>query len=264
MIQIPLFQVDAFTDKPFKGNPAAVCLLRDPLDAETMQAIAAENNLAETAFVLSRDDGFDLRWFTPTVEIALCGHATLATAHVLWQEGWLPKGEVARFYTMSGVLTAAQEGDWICLDFPASENVPAELPSALTSALGVNSLNVVFSKDRYLVELARPEEVYEMAPDFSVLRKYDMVVVTSRDAEASPYDFVSRTFASAHGIDEDPVTGSSHCSLVPYYSEKLGKTEMVAYQASKRGGELRLRYQDGRVLISGQALTVVSGNMILP
>ncbi|RXF69654.1 PhzF family phenazine biosynthesis protein [Arcticibacter tournemirensis] len=259
MRRIPFFQVDAFTDKPFKGNPAAICLPDEELSMETMQAIAAENNLAETAFVVKAAEGFDLRWFTPTVEIDLCGHATLATAHILWEEGILDKSEIASFNTRSGVLTASLSGDWIELNFPASLNNPAILPEEVSKALQAEPVHVVFARDRYIVELEKAEDVVSLKPDFSGLREHEIVIVTSPADEGSPYDFISRTFAPLHGIDEDPVTGSSHCALVPYYAGKYGKNEFFAYQASDRGGELKLRYEGDRVLMSGQAITVITG-----
>ncbi len=259
MKKTKFFQVDAFASRPFKGNPAAVCLLNEEISAEQMQWIAAENNLAETAFVSPAEDGFNLRWFTPTVEIDLCGHATLATSHILWQENILSEEETARFHTRSGLLTASKKGEWVELDFPASVIKAAELPEGIRTGLDIHPVNVVFAKDRYLIELATPEEVASLVPDFSALKEYDALIVTSPGAISSPYDFVSRTFAPSHGIDEDSVTGSSHCALVPYYSAKLGKKQFFAYQASARGGELKLELAGDRVLIAGQAVTVISG-----
>jgi PhzF family phenazine biosynthesis protein len=259
MNTIPMYQVDAFTNTPFKGNPAAICLPETALSAELMQSIAAENNLAETAFVTREEDGFRLRWFTPTVEIDLCGHATLASAHILWQEGILSPGEVARFHTRSGLLTATQKEDWIELNFPVSPFDAKELPAEMKKALGVNPVSVAFGKERYLVELATAEEVASLQPDFGILKHYDAVVVTSLAGDHSPYDFVSRSFVPSHGVDEDPVTGSSHCLLVPYYAAKLKKFDFHAFQVSARGGELLLQLTGDRVLIAGQAVTVIKG-----
>lgn len=263
MKDIRFFQVDAFTSTPFRGNPAAICLLDDELSVDLMQSIAAENNLAETAFVLRRGEGFNLRWFTPTVEIDLCGHATLATAHILWEQKMLNGTEKARFFTRSGELSATRSGAWIELDFPTVQPHPAKLPAPLQEALGVDPIRVAYAKDRYLIELATEQEVRALVPDFGKLREMDISVVTSLAADPLPFNFISRTFASSHGIDEDPVTGSSHCSLVPYYAEKLNKHEFTAYQASPRGGELRLKLNHDRVLISGQAVTIIEGTMRL-
>jgi PhzF family phenazine biosynthesis protein len=263
MNKIRLFQVDAFTEKQFKGNPAAVCLLYDEISKDTMQAIAAENNLSETAFVVKVKDGFNLRWFTPTVEVDLCGHATLASAFILWQEGAIPEDETVRFYTRSGLLTAVRKGDWIELDFPASFEKERSLPKEALVALNVKPVKVVFSETRYLVELATEEEVRGCKPDFNTLKNYDMIVLTSKGNKSSDYDFISRSFAPAHGIDEDPVTGSSHCCLTPYWSKRLGKSEMFAYQASERGGEIKVKLSGDRVLFSGKAVTVLAGYFLL-
>lgn len=263
MNKIRFFQVDAFAEKQFKGNPAAVCLLYDEIFKERMQAIAAENNLSETAFVVKVKDGFNLKWFTPTVEVDLCGHATLASAHILWQEGAIPENETIRFYTRSGLLTAVRKNGWIELDFPASFEKESSLPQEALIALNVKPVNVVFSETRYLVELASEDEVADCKPDFNVLKNHQMIVLTSRGNKSSKYDFVSRSFAPAHGIDEDPVTGSSHCCLTPYWSKRLGKSEMFAYQASERGGEIKVKLSGDRVLFSGKAVTVIAGYFML-
>ncbi|BAV09519.1 phenazine biosynthesis protein PhzF family [Filimonas lacunae] len=262
--KIMMLQVDAFTNQRFKGNPAAVCVLEEEISAELMQSIAAENNLAETAFVSRLADDFSLRWFTPTVEINLCGHATLATAHVLWEEGLLATDKKALFHSLSGLLTAEKKGDWIELNFPAvlTTNQVA-LPEKALQALGVKPVNSVFAKDRYLVEVASPEEVLAAEPDFQVLKHYDPVVVTSPGNSNMPYDFVSRSFVPSHGINEDPVTGSSHCGLVPYYAAQWKKHAFHAYQCSKRGGELKLQLAGDRVLMAGQAVTVIKGHLLL-
>lgn len=260
---IPMFQVDAFTAVPFKGNPAAICLPEKVLADELMQAIAAENNLAETAFLNKEQDGYRLRWFTPTVEIDLCGHATLASAHILWQEGILAAGEQARFHTRSGLLTAEQKGDWIELDFPVTSYNQSQLPPAMKDALGVQPVNVVYGNGRYLIEVATAPEVGAVRPDFNVLKHYDAVVVTSVGDNDNPYDFVSRSFVPSHGVDEDPVTGSSHCLLVPYYAAKLKKQVFHAFQVSARGGELKLHLNGDRVLIAGQAVTVLTGGLFV-
>jgi len=259
----PVFQVDAFiTNKAFSGNPAAVCLLAEPQGEEWMQAIAAEINLSETAFVCACDDGFELRWFTPTIEVNLCGHATLAAAHVLWAQPILASGTMARFQTKSGCLQAKQSGEWIELDFPAQPVEAATAPEALLSALGVAQASVYRNGEDYLVMVDTEAEVRALMPDFSRLKTVNMrgVMVTAV-ADDSGSDFVSRFFAPAVGIDEDPVTGSAHCALYPFWTERLNKTELTAFQASKRGGLLKLRGQGGRVMISGQARTIISGEL---
>jgi predicted PhzF superfamily epimerase YddE/YHI9 len=253
-------QVDAFTDRPFAGNPAAVCLLPAPADAPWMLDVAREMNLAETAFLVPQRDGFDLRWFTPTVEIDLCGHATLASAHVLWEDGHLAPGTQARFHTRSGLLTADRRGDWIELDFPATPAEAAAAPAGLTAAVGVAPRFVGRSRFDYLLEVDGEEIVRGCKPNFDALARVDArgVIVTSR-AAASSYDFVSRFFAPRAGVNEDPVTGSAHCALAPYWSAQLGRPELVGYQASARGGTVRVRLQGDRVILGGQAVTVLRG-----
>jgi PhzF family phenazine biosynthesis protein len=260
-----IYQVDAFTDRAFAGNPAGVCLLPSPADEAWMQAVASEMNLAETAFLYTDGDAFALRWFTPAIEVDLCGHATLASAHVLWQTGVLAKGRQARFMTKSGLLTADQDGDWIRLDFPATPATEVEAPEGLLEALGVTSRYVGRSTFDYLVEVASEAEVRAVAPDFGRLRLVDCrgVIVTAA-ASTAGFDFVSRFFAPAAGINEDSVTGSSHCCLAPYWAEKLGKRDLVAYQSSSRGGVLRLRVaENDRIHISGQAKTVLRCELLV-
>jgi PhzF family phenazine biosynthesis protein len=261
-MSVPIFQVDAFADRPFTGNPAAVCLLHSPADERWMQAAATEMNLSETAFLSPGVDGFDLRWFTPSVEVDLCGHATLAAAHVLWEEGGLPSTELACFHTRSGLLTARQDGDWIELDFPATPSQPASPPDVLSEALGVKPLYVGKSVFDYLVEVESEAAVRGVKPDFARLGDIPCrgVIVTSR--ADSLFDFVSRFFAPAAGINEDPVTGSAHCCLGPFWAERLGKREMIAFQASARGGVIRVRLGDERVHLSGQARTVLRGELV--
>jgi PhzF family phenazine biosynthesis protein len=226
-----------------------------------MQDVAAEMNLSETAFLLRRDDGYSLRWFTPAVEVALCGHATLASAHALWEEQQLAASDTARFHTKSGLLTATRAGDWIELDFPATRETASEAPDGLLESLGVTTpVYISRNKFDYLVEVASEDEVRALDPDHARLRKIPVrgVIVTSRSHD---HDFVSRFFAPGSGIDEDPVTGSAHCCLTPYWSAKLGKTEMTAYQASRRGGILRVRLDADRVKLGGQAVTVLRGEL---
>ncbi|HEY75100.1 MAG TPA: PhzF family phenazine biosynthesis protein [Thermoflexia bacterium] len=263
---VQLFQVDAFTDQPFRGNPAAVCLLPGPRDEAWMQNVAREMNLSETAFVYRENDGFRLRWFTPAVEVDLCGHATLATAHVLWEVGWLAPEEPARFHTRSGLLTARRGGSVIELDFPALPEEPVECPPGLEEALGVAPSYVGKSKFDYLVEVASEEAVRAMKPDFGRLKTLSSArgfIVTSRTTSGE-YDFVSRYFAPGAGVDEDPVTGSAHCCLGPFWGKRLGKQEMVGYQASARGGVVRVRLAGNRVYIGGQAVTVMRGELVVP
>lgn len=258
-----IFQVDAFTDRAFAGNPAAVCILEEPRDEAWMQNLAQEMNLSETAFLRKQEDGFGLRWFTPTVEVALCGHATLASAHILWETGILASKEQARFHTLSGLLTAERKGDWIELNFPATPEQPATAPPRLIEALGVTPKYIGKSKFDYLVEVDKEETVRNLGPDFGVLREMQVrgVMVTSQ-ATSPGYDFVSRFFAPGSGIDEDPVTGSAHCCLGPFWSRQLGKTELIGYQASKRGGTVRVRVIGDRVHLSGQAVTVFCGESV--
>jgi PhzF family phenazine biosynthesis protein len=257
-----IFQVDAFTDKPFAGNPAAVCVLPEPRDARWMQSVAQEMNLLETAFLLPESEGFNLRWFTPTVEVDLCGHATLASAHVLWEAGYLKPEQQARFSTRSGLLTAERKGDWIEMDFPAEPESPATAPPDLTRALGITPGYIGKNRFDYLVEVDCEQTVRNLKPDFAVLADIPTrgVIATSR-ASTPGYDFVSRFFGPRLGINEDPVTGSAHCCLGPFWSARLGKNECVAYQASARGGVLRVRVSGQRVYLGGKAVTVLRGEL---
>jgi PhzF family phenazine biosynthesis protein len=258
-----MVQVDAFTAEAFRGNPAAVCVLEEARDAVWMQRVAAEMNLAETAFVEPRGDGFGLRWFTPKVEVDLCGHATLASAHVLWESGRLSPSESARFHTKSGLLTAERRGDWIELDFPATPEEAATAPPGLAGALGAEPLYVGRSKFDHLVELDSEEAVARLRPDFARLAAVPArgVIVTARSARPD-FDFVSRFFAPAVGINEDPVTGSAHCCLAPFWSRRLGKENFLARQISARGGVVKIRLQGDRVLLAGQAVTVLVGDLL--
>lgn len=257
-------QVDAFTQTPFKGNPAAVCILREPADERWMQQVAQEMNLAETAFLHRIEDGFHLRWFTPAAEVDLCGHATLASAHVLWEQGYLHEEEQAKFHTRSGMLTAKRQGEWIELNFPATPAERADAPADLSEALGIRLDYVGRSQFDYFVEVASEDMLRALSPDMNVLQRVPVrgVIVTSR-SNSTEFDFVSRFFAPRVGINEDPVTGSSHCTLAPYWSQRLGKSEMMAYQASPRGGVLRVCMQGERVAIGGQAVTVLHGTLLV-
>jgi len=261
---VPIYQVDAFTEKPFSGNPAAVCLLPQAREAPWMQALAKEMNLSETAFLLKQEDGYNLRWFTPAVEVDLCGHATLASAHILWETGILRREEQARFHTRSGLLTAASQGGEIELNFPAKPEEPAEAPAGLLEALKVKAKYIGKSKFDYLVQVDSEETVRGLKPDFAGLKSIPVrgVIVTSR-AVSPGYDFISRFFAPAEGVNEDPVTGSAHCTLGPFWSRQLGKKEFLAYQASERGGILRVRVAGERVHLCGKAVTIFLGEMIV-
>jgi predicted PhzF superfamily epimerase YddE/YHI9 len=256
-------QVDAFTDRPFAGNPAAVCLLPSSADPAWMQQVAREMNLAETAFLVRQSDGFDLRWFTPATEVDLCGHATLASAHVLWEEHQLGPNEMARFHTRSGVLTASKTPELIWLDFPATPCQAAERVPELEQGLGTAIGYVGRTAFDYLVELESETAVREITPDLNVLARLPVrgVVVTARSHGGS-YDFVSRFFAPAAGVPEDPVTGSAHCGLGPFWGPRLGKREMVGYQASPRGGVVVVRLDGDRVRLGGQAVTVLRGELL--
>ncbi len=257
-----IYQVDSFTDKPFAGNPAGVCILDKAADEQWMQNVAMEMNLAETAFLYPLTDSYNLRWFTPVLEVDLCGHATLASAHMLYELGKLRSDEEARFHTKSGMLTAKKQGDWIEMDFPATPAVQLPAPEGLIAALGVEAIWVGQSKFDLLVEVASEAEVRGLDPNTSALKSLGGrgVIVTSQ-ASTPPYDFVSRFFAPCAGVEEDPVTGSAHCTLAPYWEPKLGKSEMVGYQASRRGGVVRVRRVGDRVMLGGQAVTVMKGEM---
>jgi PhzF family phenazine biosynthesis protein len=260
---IPLFQVDAFTDRAFAGNPAAVCLLPAATDDRWMQAVASEMNLSETAFLLAEGDGHRLRWFTPKVEVDLCGHATLASAHVLWSEGRVPADKSIRFHTNSGLLTAVRRGDLIELDFPLDPPSEMTPPPELLEALGVTAEYIGKGRFDFFVEVESDEIVRNMAPDFVRLSRVEVrgVIVTARSATPQ-YDFVSRFFAPWAGINEDSVTGSAHCCLGPYWRDRLGKSEFVAFQASARGGVVHVRVAQDRTFLGGQTVTVLRGEIV--
>ena len=258
-----IFQVDAFTDKPFAGNPAAVCILPEAAAEDWMQHLANEMNLSETAFLVRQEDGFNLRWFTPAVEVELCGHATLASAHILWEQGFLSSDRQARFFTRSGLLSAVRKDQWIELDFPAEPEMQTEMPEALLKAFGVSVRYVGKNRFDFLIELESAQAVRKMVPDFTLLSSIAGrgFIVTSR-SDSSQYDFISRFFAPAAGVNEDPVTGSAHCCLGPYWAKKLGRKELVGYQASARGGGGKVRVGDDRVYLGGQAVTVMLATLL--
>jgi PhzF family phenazine biosynthesis protein len=261
---LPLLQVDAFTSEAFAGNPAAVCFLDRERDAAWMQSVGAEMNLSETAFLLPLDDAWSLRWFTPSVEIALCGHATLASAHALWETGRLPDTARARFETLSGSLFASRAGDLIELDFPAKLVEPADAPPGLLEALGVErAIGVYRNEFDFMIQLAEEAAVVGLAPKHIGLGELPArgVIVTA-PATRDDADFVSRFFAPGSGVDEDPVTGSAHCALAPFWGERFGRTELTGYQASRRGGFVHTRLEGDRVILGGHAVTVMRGELV--
>ncbi|MGD8990368.1 MAG: PhzF family phenazine biosynthesis protein [Desulfobacterales bacterium] len=258
-----IFQVDAFADRPFGGNPAGVCLLPEPADEGWMQLVATEMNLSETAFLVEQNDGFRLRWFTPAVEVELCGHATLASAHILWEQGVVAPDSPARFHTRSGLLSAVRKDAWIEMDFPAEPEIQADFPSDIYRAFGADARYVGKNRFDFLLEFDSAEIVRKMAPDFSLLSDVAVrgFIVTS-PSDRDQYDFISRFFAPAAGVDEDPVTGSAHCCLGPYWAKKRGKKKLIGYQASKRGGVVKVRVADQRVYLCGQAITVMRATLL--
>lgn len=267
----PIVQVDAFAERPFTGNPAAVCVLDAPAEEGWMRDVAREMNLSETAFLHPRAGGgagdYDLRWFTPETEVQLCGHATLASAHVLWEDAHLPPGAEARFHTRGGLLLCRRgEGGWITMDFPAKPARPGEAPPGLAEALGAEPLSVGWSQYDCLVELESEAAVRALLPDLSRLRAVEArgVIVTARADEGTERDFVSRFFAPRVGVDEDPVTGSAHCVLAPFWAGRLGRAELVGFQASRRGGTVRVHARGERVGLSGRAVTVMRGELVAP
>ncbi|QPR89353.1 PhzF family phenazine biosynthesis protein [Aeromonas hydrophila] len=265
MSTISLFHVNAFSRHPFGGNPAVVALGPSQPDA-TLLAMADEFNLSETAFLVPLGHArYQLRWFTPELEVDLCGHGTLAAAHVLWQRGAVAGDEVIHFETRSGELLARREGAWIWLDFPRIATAPLVLDPAYAAAVGCRPLQTLAAGAKFLLALASEEEVRALTPDFNALRALPgrglMVTAPSRDPD---HDFVSRYFAPWVGVEEDPVTGSNHCALVPFWAERLGKRQLRARQISARGGELRLALQENRVLMAGQAVTLWQGEWLLP
>ncbi len=256
-----LYHIDAFTDKPFSGNPAAVCFLDEQKENSWMQKVAMEMNLSETAFALPKEDGYELRWFTPTTEVDLCGHATLATAHAIWEEGLKPRESTLEFYTQSGTLTTKYADDWIEMNFPSLPAKETSPPDGLLEALHVKASYVGQNQYDYLVEVTTEVMLRKIRPDFPKLARIDMrgVIVTARSTE---YDFVSRFFAPLAGVSEDPVTGSAHCCLAPYWKNKIKRNEMIGYQASPRGGIVKVRVDGDRVILGGKAVTIMKGNLV--
>lgn len=259
---VHITQVDAFTSEPYRGNPAGVCILDEPAEADWMQDVAREMNLSETAFLWSHEGEYDLRWFTPITEVELCGHATLASAHVLWERELIGPDEAAAFHTLSGRLSARRDGDWIRMDFPAEPDEEAEAPSELVEALGVTPAYVGKNRFDYLVELDSEQQVRDIEPDIGLLREVAARGVIVTAPASGDFDFVSRFFAPRSGVDEDPVTGSAHCCLGPFWQKRLGRSELTAFQASPRGGIVQVAVRDDRVLLGGQAVTVMDGELL--
>jgi PhzF family phenazine biosynthesis protein len=263
-MQKPLWIIDAFTDSAFSGNPAAVCLLSEEMPDSWLQSVAAEMNLSETAFLFRQGDRWSLRWLTPTVEVDLCGHATIASAHFLYTQGLAAPGQEIQFSTRSGLLRAlsawTNDDRFIRLDFPAIAATPSETPEGMLEALGVESAQVFRGIHDYLVVLPHEQVVRELNPQFVELAKLNVrgIVVTA-PATSTPADFISRGFFPGSGINEDPVTGSAHCMLGPYWGKQLNKEEMLGYQASRRGGFVRVALKNERVYLYGEAVTVVEG-----
>lgn len=263
-MNIPIYQIDAFTDIAFKGNPAAVVLLETPGEPAWMQAVAAEMNLSETSFVFPEGTGFNLRWFTPRTEVELCGHATLSAAHALWESGKVKEGKPITFFTQSGRLSIKKDRDLIEMDFPAAKVIQGDLPEEVVAAIGIVPDFIGISGEKWLLEYEDELTIRKISPDFAALRQYKGrgLIVTSL-SERPGVDFVSRYFAPWVGIDEDPVTGSSHVLLAPYWGAKLGKIYLTAQQISARGGTLKLRLSGDRVYIAGKALTVFKGELLV-
>lgn len=263
-MSIPFFHIDAFADRLFAGNPAAVCILNAHQEEGWMQQVAQEMNLPATAFLQRQDDGWNLRWFSPAVELALCGHGTLASAHALREYVGPGGNETIHFTTRAGLLTASYKGEWIELNFPAISTEPVEVKQDVIDALGAAPQFAGRGNLDLLVEVQSEDVVRDLKPDLDALKAATPgvrgIIVTSR-AEGQAYDFVSRFFAPSTGIAEDPVTGSAHCCLGPFWSGRLGKSELVGYQASKRGGTVRVRLDGERAYLSGQAITLVQGEI---
>ncbi len=260
-MQLPIFQIDAFASKTFKGNPAAVVPLNEWLSDETMQNIAMENNLAETAFFVPTQVGFEIRWFTPLTEVDLCGHATLAAAHVIFEEAEFSSNEI-RFGSRSGILTVKKDGDKLQLNFPADTFSDVEIPTGIIEAIGEAPVQAYKGKTDYLLIYKNEEVIRQITPNFHLLKNTNArgIIVS---APGNEVDFASRFFAPAVGIDEDPVTGSAHTTLTPFWATKLGKSKLTAQQLSTRGGELEVELLDDRVLISGKAITYLQGEIFI-
>lgn len=263
MQQIDFYMVDAFTETTFGGNAAAVCPLTEWLPDETLLAMARQHNQSETAFFIHTDDGFELRWFTTQGEINLCGHATLATAHVIFESLSYPAVTIHFATRFVGPLTVTRNGDWLTLDFPATSSEPVEPPQLLLDCLGISDYQEVRLGRTYTVVLKNQQQVEAVRPDIQLMLKLNQKVCITAPAEIEGYDFVSRFFSPAATITEDPVTGSTHTMLIPYWAQRLGKTQMLARQVSSRGGDIRCQLVGDRVLMSGQAVTYLVGKVLL-
>jgi predicted PhzF superfamily epimerase YddE/YHI9 len=261
---LSVFHIDAFTHTPFTGNSAAVCILDEPREDAWLQQVAREMNLAATTFLYFEKDGYRLRWFSAQVELELCGHGTLASAHALWEQGYVPKDMPIRFYTRGGVLTAQRDGVWIELDFPSKPEEAVAAPALLSESLGVTPLYVGKSQLDYLVEVESESVVRNLRPDFAQLVKIPTrgIIVTAAADRGAEYDFVSRFFCPSVGINEDPVTGSAHCVLSSFWSRRLGQEKLTGYQASARGGIVRVELAGERVHLAGQAVTILRGELL--
>jgi predicted PhzF superfamily epimerase YddE/YHI9 len=262
-VKCSIAHVDAFADRPFAGNPAAVCVLERPAAEEWMQNIAREMNLSETAFLYPEKDGYNLRWFGPVEEVDLCGHATIASAHVLWESLRAPMDRPLTFYSRSGILLAHREPPWIMLDFPMEAARPLETPDLICTAFGCRPLFFGENRVDYMIEVESEKVLRALTPDFSKLKDFSGrgYIVTSR-SETAGFDYVTRFFAPGRGVNEDPVTGSAQCCLGPYWREKLHRDDFVSYQASWRGGILRVKVRDPRVIIGGKAVTIFLGELL--
>lgn len=262
-MKLAITTVDAFTNKAFSGNPAAVCLLDQELSSDQMQTIAMEMNLSETAFVTrtSEADSFGLRWFTPTVEIDLCGHATLASAFWMVASGWAKPGETIRFQTLSGELLVKSDGDWMEMNFPLIPTTREKHPFFKDEFFGAKITNAASLKKNWIIELEHADAIEACSPDFTLVKEHseEGIIITAQGK--GKFDIYSRFFGPNVGIDEDPVTGFAHCALMDYWFQRSGKSKLKAYQASRRGGELHLEKKDDRVIIRGQAVKVMSGEI---
>lgn len=259
-----IYSVDSFTDKLFSGNPAGVCILEEDLPESTMLSIASEMNLSETAFVKKIDDEFKLKWFTPQVEVNLCGHATLATSHILWEQGILSPGEEAKFHTLSGLLTVTNDNGEYEMNFPAYNVIDVSKNEKLSEALGANPVNFAEAEYHYICEYENEEQIRNISPSFETLMGLEKFgTIITAPSSGNGFDFVSRFFAPSKGINEDPVTGSAHCSLGPYWKNKTGRDNFNAFQASQRGGTVKIKIKDGRVFLKGKAVTFLRGELSL-
>ncbi len=259
-MELTIYQVDAFTDRLFSGNPAAICPLQEWLPDELLQAIAHENNLSETAYFVPESNGFRLRWFTPTTEVKLCGHATLATSHVLYNHLGYQADQVV-FHTLSGQLTVQRTPEGYMMNFPTDTLRHVSAPLALIVALGITPVKVFLGREDYLAVLENRQQIAALKPDFAAMRRLQgRGVIVTAPCDDNSADFISRCFYPNAGIDEDPVTGSAHTTMAPYWSDRLGKQELFARQISRRGGSLKCRMQNDRVELIGQAVTYMIGN----